>query len=214
MADKRIEKERKKEPSEPEPEPIRTSNGLLSYNAKKLNKWLETVRHAQQQYYIQPKARLSANQTKFISVKTVKCDIASWMYEPDMKVCIVKWENDIQCFDRFPDILSMPRWDVCTLASRPFMNRGRNELLCWLYIHLVHDVHRGFKFFQPPKRQRINLIDPRIGRRKLVLKVKLPCTMKKIMLKVMPQDFHKEFNWWYYDNKTGEAIIVLGSVIK
>lgn len=58
--------------------------------------WLEKLRRAQEQYYILTKTKLSHKQKKrYLSVKMVKGDIILWMCEPELKFCIVKWENDI-----------------------------------------------------------------------------------------------------------------------
>ena len=35
--------------------------------------------------------------------------------------------------------------------------------------------------------------------------------MKTAPVKTMPQNWEKSFNRWYYDYRTGEAVIVLGS---
>lgn len=114
---------------------------LFDYNVKKLNKWLETVWRAQEQYYIQTKAKFSDKQkTNYINLKTAKGDIVSWMYEPYYKICIVKWENDIQYFERFNDILTMSRWDVSTSPYRPFIKRKNVELLRWFHSHLVYEI--------------------------------------------------------------------------
>ena len=82
--------------------------------------------------------------------------------------------------------------------------------------HLLHEVDHGFKFFKPqvPKRTRIDEIDPKTGWKKLVLKVKPPKTMKTASVKTIPQNSEKSFNRWYYDNRTGEAVIVLGTGLK
>ena len=47
-----------------------------------------------------------------------------------------------------------------------------------------------------------------------MLKVKPPKTMKTAPVKIMPQNWEKSFNRWYYDNHTGEAVIVLGRGLK
>lgn len=64
---------------------------------------------------------------------------------------------------------------------------------------------------QVPKQKYVDEIDPYSGWRKLVLKVKPSRTLKKVLLSILPQSLHKNFNQWYYDDKTSEAVIVLGS---
>lgn len=54
-------------------------------------------------------------------------------------------------------------------------------------------------------------IDQRTIFMKIIFKVKSPRTTKKIPLKIIRQNFYKEFSMWYNDDKTGEAVIVLGS---
>lgn len=48
-------------------------------------------------------------------MKTEKGDIVLWMYEPELKVCIVKWGNGMQYFKHVTDVLSVPQLDVRTL---------------------------------------------------------------------------------------------------
>ena len=44
-----------------------------------------------------------------------------------------------------------------------------------------------------------------------MLKVKPPKTLKTVPVKTLPQDMYQSFNRWYYDYRTGEAVIVLSS---
>ena len=43
----------------------------------------------------------------------------------------------------------------------------------------------------------------------VVLRYKLPKTMKRVPIRKMPQNFQAHFRWWYYDEVTGEAVIML-----
>lgn len=110
-----------------------------------------STRRFQEQYYIQAQATKRQN-NRFFSVKMVKGDIISWMYETTLKDYIIKWENKIQYFERFTNILLMPIWNVRTPAYRPFINLGNDKLVDWFCRHLVN----GFKFFQPhiPKKKK------------------------------------------------------------
>ncbi|XP_076931301.1 uncharacterized protein LOC143596097 [Bidens hawaiensis] len=162
-------------------------------------------------------AWVKANQvTTFKTVLKVHGDIVSWLFDADLKVCIIKWEKGVQYYENIRDVLTLPGWDVHTLARRPFVNRGGHQTVNMFYRHLIFEVNHGFKFFKPqvPRRKRIDEIDPRTGWRKLVLKVKPPKTMKQVPVKTMPQDMHLSFNRWYYDNRTGEAVIVQGRGLK
>ena len=38
--------------------------------------------------------------------------------------------------------------------------------------------------------------------------------MKTAPVKTLPRNWEKSFNRWYYDNRTGEAVIVLGTGLK
>lgn len=153
---------------------------------------------------------------KFVAVNTVKGDIISEMYEPDLKAYIVKWDHGIQQFNHIIDVLSMPRWDVSTLARKPFMNRGGNHLGDWFYRHLVLEVRYGFEFIKPQGQTRkyVDEFYPHTGWINLVLKVKPPHTLQKVPLKTFPQSIYKRFNRWYYDDKTSEAVVVFRYAIK
>ena len=114
------------------------------------------------------------------------------------------------------DVLTLPRWDVRTLARRPFINRSGHKTIEMFHQHLLFEVDHGFKFFKPqvPKRTRTDEIDPRTGWKKLVLKVKAPKTLKTVPVKTLPQDMYQSFSRGYYDYRTGEAVIVLGSRLR
>lgn len=54
---------------------------MYNYNAKNMNKIIETLRYEQKEDYLQSNAHLTTYQTKkFVGVKTVKGDIVSWRY--------------------------------------------------------------------------------------------------------------------------------------
>ncbi|XP_076937115.1 uncharacterized protein LOC143604242 isoform X1 [Bidens hawaiensis] len=154
--------------------------------------------------------------TTFKTVSKVHGNIVSWLYDSDLKVCIIKWGKGVGYYEKIRDVLTLPRWDVRTLARRPFINHGGHQHADMIYQHLLFEVNHGFKFFKPqvPRRKRIDEIDPRTGWRKPVLKVKPPKTMKQVPVKTMPQDMYISFNRWYYDNRTSEAVIILWRGLK
>lgn len=69
------------------------------------------MRRTQEKYYeLQAKAKLSKGKIfKFLNIKSVKSDITYFIYEPELHLCMIKWENDIQYFEKFTSILTSPR---------------------------------------------------------------------------------------------------------
>lgn len=66
----------------------------------------------------------------------------------------------------------------------------------WFEAALKREYHTRWVNFKPQQ--------PRV-----MLKWSPPRTMSKIPLREMSQDFTPHFKWWYYDWRTGEAVIVL-----
>lgn len=178
---------------------------MFTIHKSRINKLIGVLRYVKQEDDKKLEARATYYQMKnFVTSKMVKVDIVSWLYKLELNVCIVKWEHHIQCFQRIADVLSLPRWGVRTLANTPFVNHGENHIEDWFYRHLLHEVKYVFNYFKPqvPTHKYIDEIDLRKSWRKLIL------------VKTFPQSLYKEFNMWYYDNRTNEVVIVLGSRLK
>ncbi|KAL8229714.1 hypothetical protein R6Q57_014614 [Mikania cordata] len=96
---------------------------------------------------------------------------------------------------------------VALVLNRPF---NFSEMI---FTHMKENVMlKGDKKFLMPKqpeRYYFPEIDGDTRKHKVILKWPPPKVMKKIPLRKMRQDFMEGFRWWYYDGRTGEAVVVL-----
>jgi hypothetical protein len=97
------------------------------------------------------------------------------------------------------------------LARLPMLYVDNNDQSGYFSRHLEWEYWNKWQNFKPqwPKRKVTDEVDPKTGKPKIILKYKKPDCLKKIPLRMMPQDFTPRFDRWFYDNRTGEAVIAL-----
>jgi hypothetical protein len=142
----------------------------------------------------------------------VKGEIISWMYDDQLRCYAIKREFGVQYLKSPSDFSSLPYWDVRELARRPFINNGNYQMASWFENLVKFESRTKFKHLKPQKPERFrskSKIHPITKKPLVILKCKAPKVLKKVPLKKMEQNFGKNLKWWYYDNATGEAVIVL-----
>ena len=140
--------------------------------------------------------------------------IISWCYLSDLEIYAIKRTNGIDYLKSVRDFQeAYPHFDLMVLGMKRLIYGEEHEWAKWL----SKKLWEAYKFnkwdvIRPTRVERIEdkaKIDPNTNLPKVVLKYAKPCTLKKIPLREMPQDFTPHFKWWYYDNHTGEAVISL-----
>ena len=114
--------------------------------------------------------------------------------------------------DIYPsDVKTLPYFDMMTLARiKPFGSDG--GLWDWFMRQLKHEFRYGWQSLRPQflkiyrSKSKIN---PVTGEHMIVKKYKPAKTIKRIPIMKLEQDFNPCFRWWYYDEKTDEAMMVL-----
>ncbi|KAI3814239.1 hypothetical protein L1987_18989 [Smallanthus sonchifolius] len=152
--------------------------------------------------------------TKVYRPKGHKSDgrIISWAYFNDLSCYAIKREKGIQYF-RYPhDFKTLPAFEVNQLARLKLLYSESSGLSEWFERQLQYEYRKKWVNFKPQIPTRYihkEKVHPVTKKPLIVLKWKPPTIMKKIPLRKMIQDFSDQFKWWYYDGRTGEAVIVL-----
>ncbi|KAI3819500.1 hypothetical protein L1987_13340 [Smallanthus sonchifolius] len=152
--------------------------------------------------------------TKVYRLKGHKSDgrIISWAYFNDLSCYAIKREKGIQYF-RYPhDFKTLPAFEVNQLARLKLLYSESSGLSEWFERQLQYEYRKNwvnFKQQMPTRYIHKEKVHPITKKPLIVLKWKPPTIMKKIPLRKMIQDFSDQFKWWYYDGRTGEAVIVL-----
>ncbi|KAI3703706.1 hypothetical protein L1987_73900 [Smallanthus sonchifolius] len=152
--------------------------------------------------------------TKVYRLKGHKSDgrIISWAYFNDLSCYAIKREKGIQYF-RYPhDFKTLPAFEVNQLARLKLLYSESSGLSEWFERQLQYEYRKKWVNFKPQMPARYihkEKVHPVTKKPLIVLKWKPPTIMKKIPLRKMIQDFSDQFKWWYYDGRTGEAVIVL-----
>ncbi|KAI3814012.1 hypothetical protein L1987_18751 [Smallanthus sonchifolius] len=110
------------------------------------------------------------------------------------------------------DFKTLPAFEVNQLARLKLLYSESSGLSEWFERQLQYEYRKKWVNFKPQMPTRYihkEKVHPITKKPLIVLKWKPPTIMKKIPLRKMIQDFSDQFKWWYYDGRTGEAVIVL-----
>ncbi|KAD3067091.1 hypothetical protein E3N88_34971 [Mikania micrantha] len=137
--------------------------------------------------------------------------ILSWAYFHDLGCYAVKREKGIDYFKHPHDFKTLPGFEVNQLARLNMLYSGDSGMSAWFSRQIKYEYRKRWVNFQPqqPERYYLPEIDGDTRKHKVILKWLPPKFLKKIPLRKMRQDFMDGFRWWYYDGRTGEAVIVL-----
>ncbi|KAD5960922.1 hypothetical protein E3N88_12395 [Mikania micrantha] len=137
--------------------------------------------------------------------------ILSWAYFHDLGCYAVNRENGIDYFKHPHDFKTLPGFEVNQLARLNMLYSEDSGMSAWFSRQIKYEYRKRWVNFQPqqPERYYLPEIDGDTRKHKVILKWLPPRVLKKIPLRKMRQDFMDGFRWWYYDGRTGEAVIVL-----
>ncbi|KAL8239559.1 hypothetical protein R6Q59_016126 [Mikania micrantha] len=137
--------------------------------------------------------------------------ILSWAYFHDLGCYAVKRERGIDYFKHPHDFKTLPGFEVNQLARLKMLYSEDSGMSAWFSRQIQYEYRKRSVNFQPqqPERYYLPEIDGDTRQHKVILKWLPPKVLKKIPLRKMRQDFTEGFRWWYYDGRTGEAVIVL-----
>ncbi|KAL8205514.1 hypothetical protein R6Q57_009065, partial [Mikania cordata] len=157
--------------------------------------------------------KMPATHTKMYRTKGYKAggQIISWAYFEDLECYAVKRERGIDYFKHPHDFKTLPGFEVNQLARLRMLYSEGSGMSAWFSRQIKYEYRNRWVNFRPqqPKRYYLPEIDGASRKHKVILKWLPPKTMKRIPLRKMRQDFMEGFRWWYYDGRTGEAVIVL-----
>ncbi|KAK9053345.1 hypothetical protein SSX86_029978 [Deinandra increscens subsp. villosa] len=138
--------------------------------------------------------------------------IISWMYDSELKCFSIKKEFGVMYLKHATRFNTLPVCDVRDFSRKPFLNYKSNLLAEVFKNKLKEECQSKFRFLTPqrPKyAEHPTDIHPITRKPVVVLKYKKPIQLKKIPLKKLEQDFIKTLRWWYYDENSGEAVVVV-----
>ncbi|KAL8214093.1 hypothetical protein R6Q57_003542 [Mikania cordata] len=157
--------------------------------------------------------KMPTTHTKVYRTKGYKAggQILSWAYFHDLDCYVVKRENGIDYFKHPHDFKTLLGFEVNQLARLKMLYNDGSGMLASFSRHIQYEYRKRWVNFslQQPKRYYLPNIDGDTRKHKVILKWLPPKVMKKIPLRKMNQHFLEGFRWWYYDGRTGEAVIVL-----
>ncbi|KAL8257365.1 hypothetical protein R6Q59_029406 [Mikania micrantha] len=157
--------------------------------------------------------KMPATHKKVYRTKGYKArgQILSWAYFHDLGCYAVKRERGIDYFKHPHDFKTLPGFEVNQLARMKLLYSEDSGMSAWFSRQIQYEYRKRWVNFQPqqPERYYLPEIDGDTRKHKVILKWLPPKVMKKIPLRKMRQDFMEGFRWWYYDGRTGEAVIVL-----
>ncbi|KAD0254409.1 hypothetical protein E3N88_44555 [Mikania micrantha] len=157
--------------------------------------------------------KMPATHKKVYRTKGYKAggQILSWAYFHDLDCYAVKRENGIDYFKHPHDFKTLPGFEVNQLARLNMLYSDDSGMSAWFSRQIKYEYRKRWVNFQPqqPERYYLPEIDGDTRKHKVILKWLPPRVLKKIPLQKMRQDFMDGFRWWYYDGRTGEAVIVL-----
>jgi hypothetical protein len=104
---------------------------------------------------------------------------------------------------------TLPYWAVRDLSRHTLI--GASGLLDFMANKMKRECETKWDVFKPQYPRRIvhKEINPINNRPFVTLKYKPANTMKKIPMMPIQQNFSDDFAFWYYDWRSGEAVIVL-----
>ncbi|KAD6118944.1 hypothetical protein E3N88_10215 [Mikania micrantha] len=157
--------------------------------------------------------KMPATHKKVYRTKGYKArgQILSWAYFHDLGCYAVKRERGIDYFKHPHDFKTLPGFEVNQLARLKLLYSEDSGMSSWFSRQIQYEYRKRWVNFQPqqPERYYLPEIDGDTRKHKVILKWLPPKVLKKIPLRKMRQDFMDGFRWWYYDGRTGEAVIVL-----
>ncbi|KAJ0570216.1 hypothetical protein HanHA300_Chr05g0175531 [Helianthus annuus] len=141
-------------------------------------------------------------------------DILSRGYLEDLQVYAIRREHRVQYFEFLSDIKTLPWWDVEELVQTKNIKQfyygldvKMHDQKFWNYIKL--QAKNKFPDWKPHFPKQVIKIDPVTGEKDITLKIKPPRCLKNMPLRAMEQDFHEDFQGWFYNQSTTEAVISL-----
>ncbi|KAD5507936.1 hypothetical protein E3N88_15639 [Mikania micrantha] len=157
--------------------------------------------------------KMPATHKKVYRTKGYKAggQILSWAYFHDLGCYAVKREKGIDYFKHPHDFKTLPGFEVNQLARLNMLYSEDSGMSAWFSRQIKYEYRKRWVNFQPqqPERYYLPEIDGDTRKHKVILKWLPPRVLKRIPLRKMRQDFMDGFRWWYYDGRTGEAVIVL-----
>jgi hypothetical protein len=155
--------------------------------------------------------------TKFRKVyrlqgKLAKGRIISWAYFHDLNCYAVKRERGIDYVKHPHEFKTFPSFEINQLVYMKLLYSESYGMAKWLENQLKYEYRTKWINLKPQQSKRYfheTELHPITKKPLVILKWKRPKVMKTIPLRKMPQDFSEHFKWWYYDGRTGEAVIVL-----
>ncbi|KAJ0602536.1 hypothetical protein HanIR_Chr03g0140831 [Helianthus annuus] len=139
--------------------------------------------------------------------------ILSWMFVKEIHCVAVKREYGIQYFKSLLSILTLPFYDVATIAKLELINRSNFEGAKLFARKLRIERRKGWKdkLYKPqfPMYEQIKFtLDPSTNTARYKLVYKPVKVLDKIPLMPMEQDILANMALWCYDSDTHEVVIV------
>ncbi|KAJ0886964.1 hypothetical protein HanRHA438_Chr09g0385351 [Helianthus annuus] len=137
--------------------------------------------------------------------------IISWMYNNLRGMFVVKRRGGvIQYFQTGFDLYTLPRWDLRELGRLDLLNPEERGIVRDFEGLIAKECNKGFPNHRPQRpRRRVSktTIDPVTGKRKVTWVINPAKVVTRIKLpKEIPVAL-KDFKKWFYDSKTGDAVI-------
>ena len=119
---------------------------------------------------------------------------------------------EFNIFRRVTDLKTLPWFDVQELLKLDLINESNNQLVDYQWRFIKRESKTGFKNWKPQQPKIITSkteIDPLTNDYVNTLRYKKPKIVNTIPFMEMEQDFSDYFLWWYWDSRTGGAVIAL-----
>ncbi|KAJ0523901.1 hypothetical protein HanIR_Chr10g0498791 [Helianthus annuus] len=137
--------------------------------------------------------------------------IISWMYDNLRGMFVVKRRGGvIQYFETGFDLFSLPRWDLRELGRLDLLNHEDRGIGRDFERIIAKECNKGFQNHTPQRpRRRVSktTIDPVTGKGKVTWVINPAKVVTRIKLPEEISVALKDFKKWFYDSKTGEAVI-------
>ncbi|MFS7986670.1 hypothetical protein Hanom_Chr11g01013021 [Helianthus anomalus] len=120
----------------------------------------------------------------------------------------------IQYFKTGLDMQSLPRWDIRELGNFDMINPIYNNIGADFERLILRECNRGFTVFKPQRaRQRVSKTtkDPITGKGKVMCVINPTKIVKRIKIPSEIPVTLTNFKKWFYNGKTGEAVIRFNS---
>ncbi|KAI3773815.1 hypothetical protein L1987_48350 [Smallanthus sonchifolius] len=137
--------------------------------------------------------------------------ILGWKFDNDKKMYVIKRvAGDIQYFDTSHKLQTLPRWDIRDLSRLKMINESNNTRASAFEVLLRNQCNQNsFTSFQPqiPIRRKIKKKYRTNEKIKYKYIVKPADTVTTVYIPERKRSFIKDFDKWFYDSSSHEAVI-------